>query len=556
MKHSSLLKILITSICILCILLGILVLVGWYTDNVRLIQVLPFFVPMQYNTALGFLLSGIGLLAALKNKKIIGYILFFIVGIMGLLTLLEYLLKVNFGIDQLLMEHYITVETSHPGRMAPNTALCFLLTAIAMILSIRTGHKKIQVSGVIGSLVFGLGIVAFVGYLINMEVTYGWGKLTKMAVHTALGFIAMGIGITLHSLYKRLFFMLTHKFNNDLWITGYAFSFSLIIFFMDLNLPLGIATGTLYVLIILFAWFIKQQHMIGILAIFTTLLIILGYFYSIGGAELWMVIANRAFSIMVIWVVAGLLFNIKKKENRLIATNKKLDLNLLELTNKNKELAQFTYIASHDLQEPLRTITNFTELFQQQYKDAFDEEAKTFLGFIMQASNRMRNLIKGLLDYSRIGHNKEKTTVDINKVLDELQIDLKSIIDETNTKFNLQPMPKIKGYKVELGLLFQNLILNAIKFRKEKVDPNITISVNEIDSFYEFSVKDNGIGIANQYQKKIFSIFQRLHSKEKYEGTGIGLAHCQKIVELHQGKIWVNSTPNEGSSFFFTIKKQ
>jgi len=555
MKQTTLLKGLIIFIGGLCVMLGLLVLIGWYTNNEQLIQVLPIFVPMQYNTALGFLLAGTGLWAIFKNREFHGKIIYSLVGIIGLLTLVEYIAEINLGIDELLMQHYITVETSHPGRMAPNTALCFLLTSIATLLVLEKDYKKVQISGVLGSLVFGLGLVAFVGYLINMEVTYGWGKLTNMAVHTALGFMALGTGITIISIYKELHRSNGIRFSNDFWLSGYAFALALIIFFIDLSTPLGIATGTLYVLILLFAWFIKQQYITHVLVFFTTLLIVLGYFNSVGGSEQWMVIANRSFSIMVIWVVARLLYVIKKKENTLVMTNNDLDQHLVQLKNKNKELAQFTYIASHDLQEPLRTVTNFTKLFEEQYKERLDEQANTYLYYITQASKRMSNLIKGLLDYSRIGHNKHMSNVDINELLKELQIDLHSTIDETGTSFNIGALPKVKGFKVELGLLFQNLILNAIKFRQEKENPNIIITAKDEVDFYEFSVEDNGIGIANEHHKKIFSIFQRLHTQRKYEGTGIGLAHCQKIVELHQGTIRVSSIPERGSKFIFTIKK-
>ena len=167
----------------------------------------------------------------------------------------------------------------------------------------------------------------------------------------------------------------------------------------------------------------------------------------------------------------------------------------------------------------------------------------------------MSNLIKGLLDYARIGHNKQKSYVSLHSILEDLQIDLFTTIDETEAKFQIGTLPRVRGFKIELGLLFQNLVLNAIKFRKPEVKPEIKISAKEKDNHYEISVQDNGIGIAPEHQEKIFSIFQRLHTKKEYEGTGIGLAHCQKIVELHQGTIKVSSIPEHGSNFIFTIKK-
>jgi len=555
MKQSTFLKVLALSIGVLCILLGVLVLIGWHSQITALIQVLPFLVPMQYNTALGFLLFGTGFLAVNQNRYLLGKFMLSMVGIVGLLTLFEYISGIDIGIDQLLMEHYITVETSHPGRMAPNTALCFLLTSIAMHFSLGEHYKKIQVGGMLGFFVFGLGLVSFVGYLIGMEATYGWGKLTKMAVHTALGFMTIGIGIVVFCFKRELESSNRNMQNNNFLFWGISISVALIIFFIDLSLPLGIAAGVLYILIVLFAWFIKIKYAGHILATLSSFFVIIGYFYSIGGVENWMVITNRGFSIMVIWVVAGLLHNIKVKEEILVATNNELDHNLIDIKNKNKELAQFTYIASHDLQEPLRTVTNFTNLLVQEYKGQLDENADTYLNFISQASTRMSNLIKGLLDYSRIGNNKQKTVVDIDGVISDLQVDLHSTIHETGTRITVESMPKIWGYKLEMSLLFQNLISNAIKFRRKEENPKIKITAKDIDGFFEFRVRDNGIGIDSDHQKKIFAIFKRLHSQKEYEGTGIGLAHCQKIVALHQGTIKVSSTPNCGSEFIFTIKK-
>ncbi|WP_339736286.1 PAS domain S-box protein [uncultured Sunxiuqinia sp.] len=225
-----------------------------------------------------------------------------------------------------------------------------------------------------------------------------------------------------------------------------------------------------------------------------------------------------------------------------------------ELQIKNKELEQFAYVASHDLQEPLRTVKNFIALLDKQYSERFDENAAQYFKFISQATTRMEELVIGLLDYSRIGQNKKMTTVNCQTLIDDIRQDLSSRIEDTRTSFEVDHLPVIRGYKTELRLLFQNLIANAIKFRKEGCQPHIKISAQQADNCSQFQVQDNGIGIADKHRQKIFVIFQRLHSRDKYEGTGIGLAHCQKIVDLHGGKIWVDSQPGEGSSFYFTIQ--
>lgn len=224
-----------------------------------------------------------------------------------------------------------------------------------------------------------------------------------------------------------------------------------------------------------------------------------------------------------------------------------------DLADKNKELEEFTYVASHDLQEPVRTIASFVELFKDTYSDKLDEEGIKWLDFMQGASERSQKLIIDLLEYSRIGKKREFAEVDLNQLLKDVQTDLKARIVESKAEILVDDLPTIQGLETELRLLFQNLITNGIKFRQKDVDPVIRISYQLKDGNHEFSVQDNGIGIDEKYFDRIFVIFKRLHGKSEYEGTGIGLAHCKKVVELHHGKIWVSSEPGSGSTFHFTI---
>ncbi len=224
-----------------------------------------------------------------------------------------------------------------------------------------------------------------------------------------------------------------------------------------------------------------------------------------------------------------------------------------ELQIKNKELEQFAYVASHDLQEPLRTTTGFIQLLQKQYKGKIDDKADLYLNYISDASNRMRVLIKDLLDFSRIGTNVELQQVDCNIVLQNMLQDISVAIEESKAEVEVNELPVITGYETEIKLLFQNLVINAIKFRRKEVAPFIKINGWQKRDYWEFAVIDNGIGIEEKYNQKIFNIFQRLHTREEYVGSGIGLSHCKKIVELHHGKIWVTSLPGEGSTFHFTL---
>lgn len=225
-----------------------------------------------------------------------------------------------------------------------------------------------------------------------------------------------------------------------------------------------------------------------------------------------------------------------------------------ELARTNKELEQFIYAASHDLQEPLRMISNFLQLLKKRYKDKLDKNAEEFIGYAVDGSEKMRSIILSLLDYAQINNIRPFETVDTNDILKEVLKNLSSQIEENKTKITLEQLPVIFGDKLLISQLFQNLISNAIKFKGEK-NSEIFISGKRENNEFIFSVKDNGIGIQKEYADKLFTIFQRLNSKEKYPGTGMGLAICKKIVEKHRGKIWFESEFGKGTTFYFTIKQ-
>jgi PAS domain S-box-containing protein len=224
-----------------------------------------------------------------------------------------------------------------------------------------------------------------------------------------------------------------------------------------------------------------------------------------------------------------------------------------QLEHQNKELEQFAYIASHDLQEPLRTISAFVELLKKNYQEQLDGNALQYMGYVVDASNRMHSLIKGLLDFSRIGRIRQLEKIDSQQLVAEVIDDLQAAIQEAQAHIQVEPLPVVTGYRIELKLLFQNLVSNALKFRKKEVPAQIGIRAKSRDNGWEFAVSDNGIGIDPKFFNKIFIIFQRLNSRQEYPGTGIGLAHCNKIVQLHEGEIWLTSQPGSGSVFYFFL---
>ena len=240
-------------------------------------------------------------------------------------------------------------------------------------------------------------------------------------------------------------------------------------------------------------------------------------------------------------------------EQRVAERTYQLELSRRELESKNELLEQFVFIASHDLQEPLRTLINFTNLIQKDYGEKLDEEGGRYLGFISGSAYRMRELVTGLLEYALLGKESVLSLVDCNKLVNEVLLDLSDFINDVNPAITINSLPTINGYAIELRLLFQNLITNAIKFRKKEVRPEITITAENKDKEWLFSIADNGLGIKERDKEKVFIIFKRMHKQKDYPGTGIGLAHCKKIVELHRGRIWVESNIEGGSTFRFTI---
>jgi light-regulated signal transduction histidine kinase (bacteriophytochrome) len=224
-----------------------------------------------------------------------------------------------------------------------------------------------------------------------------------------------------------------------------------------------------------------------------------------------------------------------------------------ELEVKNIELEQFAYIASHDLQEPLRTVSSYMQVFEEDYAKDLDENAIKYINSVKKATKRMSAMVKALLDYSRLGRNKKLQSVDCQKLISNVIEDLQKSIESSGAKISIGKMPTLRAYEIEIGQVFQNLITNAIKFKNADTTPKIAISAKMENNSWLFSITDNGIGIASRHYSRIFQIFQRLHSGQVFEGNGIGLANCKKIIELHQGEIWVESELGKGSTFKFTI---
>ena len=238
--------------------------------------------------------------------------------------------------------------------------------------------------------------------------------------------------------------------------------------------------------------------------------------------------------------------------------NEELELKVRQLTSEllhsRTDLEQFVYAASHDLQEPLRMICSYLQLLEENYKQNLDPKAIRYVDIAVDGAKRMQSLIHDLLTYARLdsdGSSHEPT--DCQKILEIVLSNLCGIIEETGAQVTSGFLPVVIANPIQMRMLFQNLIGNAIKFRRAEESPRIRIFAESEGKDWLFGIEDNGIGIAQSDQERIFQIFQRLHERSRYPGTGIGLSICQKIVELHDGKIWTKSELGQGATFFFTL---
>ena len=245
---------------------------------------------------------------------------------------------------------------------------------------------------------------------------------------------------------------------------------------------------------------------------------------------------------------------VRKAETALREKEESLRKAMEDLARSNRELEQFAYVASHDLQEPLRMVSSYLQLLERRYKGRLDEAADEFISYAVDGATRMQRLINDLLDYSRVGtRGSPLAPTDAADALNEALANLRMTLEETHARVTHDELPVIMADRSQVVRLFQNLIGNAVKFRKRDVPPRVHVSAEEKGNERVFSVRDNGIGIEPEFFDRAFQIFRRLHTAGEYPGTGMGLAICKRIVERHGGRIWVESNPGEGSTFYFTL---
>jgi signal transduction histidine kinase len=551
----------LSSICAIGVCtIGAIVLIGWITETELLKRIQPSFVAMNPLTAIAFLIAGLALIfhsSAWAWGKTVSRIGGILVTFIGAVTALGYITAWNLGIDQLLFQSQLmTPDGEHFNRIAPNTATQFVLSGLAItLLNARTTgtwrpHEALALCTMV------IGLFAVLGYAFGVSPMYSVGPFIPMALHTALAFLILGVGLLVRYPDSGLISILTSSNMGGMLarrLMPGAIGITLLVSWLRLmgqqanlfDTELGVA-----------------MMAVAMVAMLTALI-----WWS--AAALNQMDASRQESEQALRRAHDDLEHIvEKRTEELRETNVHLKHEVAERTavqhllasqaadlkRSNEELEQFAYVASHDLQEPLRMVSSYLQLLERRYKPQLDGDAIEFISFAVDGANRMKQLINDLLQYSRIGRKgAQPMPVDCQTVVSDALGNLSALIKETRAVMECGSLPTVVADPVQLRQLLQNLIGNAVKFRRPGVEPHVQISATRQEREWVFSVRDNGIGIDSQYNTRIFEVFQRLHTREEYAGTGIGLSICKRIVERHGGRIWVESLLGQGSTFFFTL---
>ena len=510
------------------VVVGAVVLLGWLLDIDWLKSFVPGLLTMKPNTALCFVTLGSALLLSgggRRARRAADALAVFVVAIAGA-TLAQYVLGVDLGLDQVLFrEPAGAVGTVTPARMSPITAVCFLLLAVSLLLARLP--PLTWVASTLNAFTLILATINILDVIYQADAPTFLAGYTQMALNTAITFVVLTVGL-----------LARRGDGGPLAIlSGNR---------MESVLSRRLVVASVVIPIVV-GWLRLQGQNAGLydtaygLAL-TTL------------ATIALLIAVVSYSARQVAVAVGARDE-AEAELRSLTT---------ELSRSNEELQQFASVASHDLQEPLRKILAFGDRLQTQFSELLGPTGSDYVERMRKAARRMQTLINGLLDYSRIPTTPpEPVPVDLTRLVKAVAGDLESAIEDTGAELKVGRLPTLDADRVQMRQLFQNLLANALKYRHPDRPPRVEVHA-ELDRptpsdeaqrrrVWRISVRDNGIGFDDKYVDRIFAPFQRLHSRAEYEGSGIGLAVCRKIVERHEGAITAHSRPGVGSTFVVTL---
>ncbi|MGI9331287.1 MAG: ATP-binding response regulator [Gammaproteobacteria bacterium] len=532
------------------LLLGLVVVFGWHTGNRTLVQILPQFVPMQYNTALGFIFSGLALLGLGRRIQWLALTAGGIATLIGVLTLFEYIAQFDLGIDELFMDHEVTVKTSHPGRMAPNTAACFTLMGLAIAWSpagwTNRARSLLRIS--LASFAFGLSTVALAGYLTGLETAYGWGNLTRMALHTSVGFIVVSLG-TLCLMWSR-----DTREHTRLppWL--------------PVPIAIGVLTATLCFWQALSAENARIQAQYAELNSLATL------------ADVMLIVGTLLAAALAL--AANLAQTANRRAREADRANKLLEAHRANLevlvTERTRELekamaeaesanrAKSTFLAnmSHELRTPLNAVIGYSEMVAEDLESEGQGEHVPDLKRIHSSGKHLLSLINDILDLSKVEAGRMDLYLerfDLQEMVDDVVATIEPLAAQNNNEFAVKTGENLGTVRADLTKVRQslfNLLSNAAKFTK---DGRITLSVargeDEGRDMVLMSVTDTGIGIPEDKREKIFEEFSQADqsTSRDFGGTGLGLAITRRFCEMMGGSVEVQSELGKGSTFFIRL---
>ncbi len=551
---------------VVVVLIGCVVILGWIFDIALFKSVLPGSVAMKANTAIALILGGVSVIlwhwqpTTLITRRA-GQVCAVGVLLIGLLTLIEYIFNLNLGIDQLLFKTLLDpLGDAAPGRMAVHTAFNFFLLGFTLLLLSRR-HRHYLPTQFFASVVFLIALLGLLGYLFGNAVFYRIGSPTSMAVHTSVAFLLLSLAILLARPNTGAIAIFTR---ND---AGGIMARRLV--------PAAIAIPPLVCWLVLLSYrgqiYTSEMGMclLSILNVIVFAVMIGGNASSLSAidrqrrrAELALQQANEVLEQRVLERTKQLQIEIADRtqvEAQIQQLNETLERRVSDRTTQlaeaNAELEAFCYSVSHDLRAPLRTMQGFTQALLEDYGEQLDQTGHDYASYIVEAAVQMDTLIGDLLAYSRLGRSEiQLQPTDLNFVVQEALKQLAAQLQERQAEVTVDyPLPQVLAHRPILVQIVTNLISNAVKFVEPGTQPKVRVSSEISPSWIRLWVVDNGIGIAPEYQERIFRVFERLHGVEIYPGTGIGLAIVRKGIERMGGQVGVQSQPGKGSQFWIDL---